>query len=108
MGSVGRTPSVGGIAISVRNKLRNYFIDANNTLRDVQSGQVFPGSENRASELVKQLQERGSGTVISKSEMDNIRKNRQEERANRPDYELGNVFNERGRGKTVYRPRRQR
>ena len=38
----------------------------------------------------------------------NIRKKRLEDRANTPDYEMGNPFNERGRAKRIYRPRRQR
>lgn len=107
MGSVGSS-SIGGISVQIRGRNRQYFIDDNNTLRDVQSGQVFPTSENNARQLIQQLQSQGNATVISRAEMNTIRQNRQTERSNRPDYELGNVFNERGRGKTVYRPRRRK
>ena len=50
----------------------------------------------------------GKGSFLTKSEVENIRKKRLEDRANTPDYEMGNPFNERGRAKRIYRPRRQR
>lgn len=69
-----------------------------------ETNRFLPG-EGR--ELIKKMMQSG-GTPLSKKQVEEQRKARAEYYQNKPDYELGNPFRERGLGKTVYRPRRRR
>lgn len=51
--------------------------------------------------------ENSNAQFLSKADVNKLRKQYLEDRANTPDYETGNPFGERGRGKTVYRPRKR-
>lgn len=97
-------PSGGGIQINISGKQRTYFKDANGTLRDMQN----PSNTIPKSVSVKNLIDNMGGKVISKSNMQKRKREREIDRKNTPDYELMNPFHKRGMGKTVYRPRRSR
>lgn len=103
-GSSGASMTVGsGISVNIRGRQRTYWLAAGGKLRDLQTAQALPGNGR---EIARKLIANG-GTVLTKSQVEKMRKERQEERANTPDYELGNPFNERGRKKRVYRERRR-
>lgn len=95
-----------GIAYkSANGKIVNYFV-ASDGLRRIDNAEKMPSRTLSPKEIAQKLIENGKATFLSKSQIDELRKKRQEERAKTPDYELGNPFGERGRGKRVYRPRK--
>lgn len=95
-----------GIAYKAANgRIVNYFV-ASDGLRRIDNAEKMSSRNLSTKELTEMLIEKGKATFLSKSQIDELRKKRQEERAKTPDYELGNPFGERGRGKNIYRPRR--
>lgn len=104
-GSIGAPGT--GVTVTLNKKTYNYYVSADGSLRDIVSGNKI-NKELSGEETVKRMIDSGKGSFLTKSEVDNIRKKRLEDRANTPDYEMGNPFNERGRAKRIYRPRRQR
>lgn len=105
--NIGKTGT--GVAIELNGKTRYYRITEANSLLEI-SGRSSPLNTGRlsAKEFVKKMIDSGKGTYISKAEVKRRVEEKWGERKNRPDYELGNPFGERGRKKTVYRPRRRR
>ena len=102
-GKIGTTGT--GVSLVRNGKTSNYYITSDGSLRDIVSGNKI-NRELSGKETVERMIATGSATFLSKSQVNDIRQRRFEERASRPDYELGNPFNERGRSKRVYRPRR--
>ena len=107
--SMGGTQSLGavgtGVKYTVNGKERNLYVTSTGRLIDITTAERINKSLS-AEETVKRIVESGKGTFLSKSEVDKLIKKRLKERAETPDYELGNPFNERGRAKRVYRPKR--
>lgn len=109
MGGAAKVGQIGsGIQYTFSNgKTKTYYITADGSLRDIVSGEKA-NRDFTGAETAKRMIESGNGTYLSKSQINELRNNRLEDRKNTPDYETGNPFGERGRGKTVYRPRRNK
>lgn len=103
-GSIGEV-GTGVKYISPNGKTYNYFISPDGSLRDIVSGNKV-NKANSGKETAKRMIESGKATFLEKSQVNELKEKRFAERAERPDYELGNPFNERGRAKRVYRPRK--
>lgn len=87
------TPGI-GITFTGQTKLRDttYYADNYGIYRGLQTGNQLKLSNQNISKLLKE----GKIELIPKSQMKAIRERRIEKRENRPDYELGNVFQEHG------------
>lgn len=87
----------------------NYWIDASGILRGIRNAMPFP-ADGDAKEIVTEIIESGKGTFLSAEDVQRLRSEYFEEVKNKPDYELGNPFNEPGWAakarKSVYRPRK--
>ena len=100
-----------GIAVTHENgKVTNYVV-TNGGLREVRTARPVPKSKTMTTqEQVKKMLENSNTKFLSKSDIDKLRKQYQEDRANTPDYELGigTPWGNRGASKRVYRPRRMK
>lgn len=100
-----------GIAVTHENgKVTNYVV-TNGGLMEIRSARPAPKSKTMTTqEQVKKMLENSNTKFLSKSDIDKLRKQYQEDRANTPDYELGvgTPFGNRGARKRVYRPRRMK
>lgn len=92
-----------GVTVNIRGKQKTYFL-RNGKLQDIQTLQFVQGDGKYV--LTKLVQ--SGGKPLSKNQVQKITAKRTEERAKVPDYELGNPFNERGKKKLVYRPRKSK
>lgn len=92
-----------GVTVNIRGKEKTYFL-RNGKLQDSQTLQFVPGD---GTNTLKKIVNSG-GKALSAKQVRRMSKSRAEERARTPDYELGNPFGERGKKKSVYRPRRQK
>lgn len=92
-----------GVTINIGGKQKSYFL-RNGRLQDSQTLKFMPGNGEA---LLKKLVQNG-GNPLLKKQISEMMKKRAEEREKVPDYETGNPFGERGKGKLVYRPRRRR
>lgn len=92
-----------GVTVNIRGKQKTYFL-RNGKLQDIQTLQFVHGDGKYF--LTKLVQ--SGGKPLSKNQVQKITAKRTEERAKVPDYELGNPFNERGKKKLVYRPRKSK
>lgn len=79
-----------GIAVTHKNgKVTNYVV-TNGGLREVRTASPAPKSKTMTTqEQVKKMLENSNTKFLSKSDIDKLRKQYQEDRANTPDYELG-------------------
>lgn len=91
-----------GVTVNIGRKQKTYFL-RNGKLQDSQSLQFIQGD---GKSLLNKLVQSG-GKPLSKKQVGEIVAKSAENRANVPDYELGNPFNEKGKKKLVYRPRRR-
>lgn len=98
-----------GLRVTLPNgKTVDYAVRAG-VYRGIQNAaQTIPTGNLTNAQMAQKMIDGGSAEFLSASKVDEISKKRAEERANRPDYEMGNPFGERGRSKSIYRPRRQR
>ena len=100
-----------GIAITHENgKVTNYVV-TNGGLREVRTARPAPKPKTMTTqEQVKKMLESSNVKFLSKSDIDKLHKQYQEDRANTPDYELGlgTPWGNRGASKRVYRPRRMK
>lgn len=93
-----------GIQMAICGKNRNFWLDSGGKLRDLERTTALPGDgKSLSKKLIKQ-----GALILSKNQVEAIRQKRIDDRANTPDYETGNPFCERGKGKLVYRPGRQK
>ncbi len=92
-----------GVTVNIRGKQKTYFF-RNGKLQDSQTLQFVQG-DGKA--VLNKLVQSG-GRPLSKDQVKKIMTKRAEERSKVPDYELGNPFNERGKKKLVYRPRKSK
>lgn len=92
-----------GVTVNIGRKQKTYFL-RNGKLQDSQTLQFVPGDGKTV--LDKFVQ--SGGHPLSKDQVKRITAKRTEERLKVPDYELGNPFNERGKKKLVYRPRKSK
>lgn len=113
--SSGKSKGIGavgtGIAVTHENgKVTNYVV-TNGGLMEIRSARPAPKSKTMTTqEQVKKMLENSNTKFLSKSDIDKLRKQYQEDRANTPDYELGigTPWGNRGASKRVYRPRRMK
>lgn len=104
-GASGRGLKTGqGISMKLNGRQQTFWLDVSGKLRNLVTTKTIPGGKEAAQKLIQS----GKATVLSKEQVENMRAARFEERKNRPDYETGNPFHERGKKKLVYRPRRRR
>ena len=100
-----------GIAVTHENgKVTNYVV-TNGGLMEIRSARPAPKSKTMTTqEQAKKMLENSNTKFLSKSDIDKLRKQYQEDRANTPDYELGvgTPWGNRGASKRVYRPRRMK
>ena len=93
-GTSGKGKGIGtvgtGIAITHENgKVTNYVV-TNGGLREVRTARPAPKSKTMTTqEQVKNMLKNSNTKFLSKSDIDKLRKQYQEDRANKPDYELG-------------------
>lgn len=95
--------TVAGVRITTNGATKTYFF-RNGKLQNAETLQFIPNSSK--STLDKLIS--AGGTRLSKRQVSDIVKKRADDRAKTPDYELGNPFRERGKGKSIYRPRRRK
>ena len=109
--SMGRAQSLGaagtGVKYTANGKEKYMYVTSTGRLIDITTAEKVNKTLS-AEETVKRIVESGRGTFLSKAEVDKLVKKRLKERAETPDYELGNPFNERARAKRVYRPKKGR
>ena len=100
-----------GIAVTHENGEVTNYVVTNGGLREVRTARPAPKSKTMTTqEQVKKMLENSNTKFLSKSDIDKLRKQYQEDRANTPDYELGigTPWGNRGASKRVYRPRRMK
>jgi hypothetical protein len=95
--------NAGGVRTIINGRETVYAV-RNGRLQNLQSLQ-FVQTKQSAQTAMKNMVERGA-TLLSKNEIKKITSSKAKARKNRPDYELGNPFRERGKGKTVWRQKR--
>lgn len=95
--------AVAGVTVSIRGKQETYYL-RNGKLQNSHTLRFMPGDGKTA--LNKLVQ--SGGKPLTAKQVQRMTANRAEDRARTPDYETGNPFNERGKKKLVYRPRRSR
>ena len=82
------------------------YIVTTDGLRELKTAAKYGTGNYDVKQVAQKMIESGRGEFLSKSQVEELKQKRNKEWKEKPDYELGNPFNERGRGKRVYRPRK--
>lgn len=106
--SGGGSSNVGKVGTGIQRKINgtihNYFVSNTGLLVEIGGKPVKVGKLS-GSQIAKTLVETGNAQFLSKKQVDAIIEKRNNRKS--VDYETGNPFGERGKRKTVYRPRRR-
>lgn len=100
-GRGGSGGSYAGVSITRNGKTTTYIL-RNGQLQNAQTLSFMPNTNKET--LSKMIS--AGGKALTNKDVKAMQEQRNKERANTPDYELGNPFGERGKKKLVYRPRR--
>lgn len=98
-----------GISVKFSNgKVRNYYVTTNG-LKEIRTLAPAPKSKGLTTkEQVIKMLENDNVKFLSKSAVKELLDEYHKGRKDTPDYETGNPFQERGKGKNIYRPKRQK